>query len=66
MTAVGGRCDRAFGGFPPPAARENGRLKVTPSIARAPLKALLLKQSLPPQTKRVRGYLSRTRSQILI
>ena len=35
MTAVGGRCDRAFGGFPPPAARENGRLKVTPSIASA-------------------------------
>ena len=35
MTAVGGRCDPAFGGFPPPAARENGRLKVTPSIASA-------------------------------
>jgi hypothetical protein len=35
MTAVGGRCDRAFGGFPPPAARENGGLKVTPSIAGA-------------------------------
>jgi hypothetical protein len=27
MTAVGGRCDRAFGDFPPPAAREIDRLK---------------------------------------
>jgi len=42
MTAVGGRCDRAFGGFPPPAARENGRLKLTPSIA---------VESAPCQTK---------------
>ena len=53
MTAVGGRCDRAFGGFPPPAACENGRLKVTPSRAR--LKALLVKQSLPPQTSESEG-----------
>ena len=44
MTAVGGRCDRAFGGFPPPAPRENGRLIVTPSIAGAV-------ESVPCQTK---------------
>ena len=53
MAAVGGRCDRAFGGFPPPAARENGRLKVTPSRAR--LKALFVKQSLPPQASESEG-----------
>ena len=44
MTAVGGRYDRAFGGFPPPVARENPRLKVAPSIAGAV-------ESVPCQTK---------------